>query len=356
MNKFIFNEKILNDVFQNTKIKKNEEKDFIFWAKNIVRSLSNNKIDTVNFNSGKISKFEGIAIEKAENLIPIFYLSNSKFLDALIVILDKFGFNYWEEKLSFLINKKDLEKLGYSNVLIYAYNNIFFIEKQNQNIKKLLEQLVQKIEEDKINYYSEVLQILLLLSNKKDLFGNEWLIKSIDKLIIKSQKNMSKQFSFVLEKMSYMLKELDFTNIKISKDLKKILRGDMVIIKNTDLFPFYCEVDVHKYWQEEKLVEQIVINNITIGFNLIVENFQRDVEVLDIYIKKPNKTSLAIVLMSDNQKTVEKIDGLVTDIFKMCKESEVLVREKFEKNILFLMLNDDLKTNTGSSSGRRTKI
>ena len=356
MNKFIFNEKILNDVLINTKIKKNEERDFLLWAKGIVKSLSNNKIDSIAFKSGQISKFEGIIVEKKQDLIPIFYLSNSKFLDALILILDKFGFKYWDEKLCFLINKKDLEKLGYSNVLIYAYNNISFVEQQNQNIKQLLVQLIDKVEEDKISYYSDILQVLLLLSNKKDLFGNDWLIWSIDKLIVKSQKNMSKQFSFILEKMSYMLKELDFTNIKISKYLKKILRGDMVIIKHTNLFPFYCEVDIHKYWQEEKLVEQIVINNITIGFNLIVENFQRDVEILDIYIKKPNKTSLAVVAMSDSQKTIEKIDGLMNDIFKMCKESEVLVREKFEKDILFLMLSDDLKTNSGNGSGRKTKI
>lgn len=357
MNKFIFNEIILNDILSQSKIKKNEYRDFLLWSKNIVKILSNNKTENIHFKSDRIDKFEGIIISSEKDLYPIFNLSNSVYLDRLIVLLNKFGFNYWKIKLEFLIDQNKLENTQYSNLLIYAYNNINFIEEENQKIKILLQKLVDKISEGKINYYSEVLQLLILIANKKDIFGNEWIIKSIDKLILRSQNNMSKQFSFVLQKMSYMLKELDFNGIKISKEFKKIIRGDMYMLKKTDLETFYCEVDVHKYWQEEKLVEQIVINNITIGFHLIVENFQRDVDVFDIYIKKPNKTSLALVSLSDNKNTIEKIDELVNRIFKMCKDSDVLMKDKFEKDILFLMLNDDLKTNAGSSSsGRKTKI
>ncbi len=357
MNNFIFNEKILNEILVHSKIKKHEHKDFLVWSKNIIKILSKNKIENIVFKFDKIDKFEGIEISSEKDLYPIFHINNSVFLDSLIFVLSKFGFDYWNTKIDFLIEQKNIENIQYSNVLVYAYNNINFIEIQNKKLKILLEKLVDKISDGKISYYSDVLQVLILLSNKKDLFGNEWIIKSIDSLIFKSKENMSKQFSFILEKMSYMFKELDFSDIKISKEFKRIIRGDMAIFKNSNLQPFYCEVDVHKYWQEEKLVEQIVINNITIGLNLIADNFQRDLDILDIYIKKPNKTSLALVVLSDNKKTIEKIDELVNRILKMCKESDVLVREKFEKDILFLMLNDDLKTNAGSTgSGRKTKI
>ncbi len=356
MNKFVFNEKILNDILIASKINKNEERDFLNWSQQLIRKASKNKIEKLNFKFGKIEKFESVPIEHKNDLSFIFYIPNSKFLDAFIVILKQFNFDYWDEKLGFLIDKKDIENIQYSNILVHAYNNIEFIDNNNQKLKVFLDNLIEKIEAGKIDYYSEVLQVLILLTNRKNDFGNGWLIKSIDKLIVKSQNNMSKQFAFILDKMSYMLKELDFTDIKISKQFKKIIRKDMIIYKNKNLYPFYFEVDVQKYWQEEKLVEQIVLNNISIGFNLIVDNFQRDVDMLDVYIKKPTKTSLALVSLSDNQQTIEKIEGLVDRIFKMCKESDVLIKEKFEKDILFLMLNDDLKTNSGSSSGKKTKI
>ena len=354
MKNFIFNENIFNKVLTYSKINKYEEKDFLIWLNKVTKLMSRNKIINLKFKNGKLEQFSGVEIKKEEDLNFIFYLSNSKFLDALIKVLNNFEFNYWKQKLLFLINQKDIEDLSYSNILVHASNNDNFVIEENENFKILIENLIHKIKEDKINYYSDVFQVLILLIKFKEVFGNNWLVKSIDELMVKSKKKETKQFSFILDKMSHMFNNLDFSSIQISKHFKKILKGNMAIIKNNELKPIYCEINLYKFYQEEKLVEQIVINNITTGFNLIVENFQRDPDVFEIRLKNPNKTSIALIALSDTQKTIEKIDSLINEILKMCKENEVLIREKFEKQILFLMLNDDLKTNSGS--GRKTKI
>ncbi len=361
----IIDNKILNEIAN--EVQDLNPQDFLTWYASInnnfeldlnpfSRSEQLKKYFIVNKKVVTLKSFPKFEIKTEEELKSFLFKKHGVYTNPLIKILkDYFNINYWDKILDYCISfGSSVESSQYSSLLSYSVNNLDFVDDNIVNLKKLIDNIINKVEEKKLKYYSDILEFLSFTITEKDKFENDWIIKSINILVKDSFDNPTKQFKFILDKTIRQFPDLDFENKKISKEFKKILLGNLPIKRTPDIcYPYYFEINIQKFTQKQKVVPQIALNNAIVVLGLINEYLKEEYGVISHNVKV-EKHIVALSVIHDDENLSKKLDYLIDIMIKKIEENEVVEQKEFEKYVLYLNLNDNLSSS--GSGGKKTKI
>ncbi len=348
---------IKNNSFKNFKIENNfnYKKDFIDWYSSIntdflIEQKNESSLNKYFKNYKKnieIINLPDITIKDIKSFENLIITKHGRFREEFIDLLkSQFQINYWDELFK-IISKNDfpIHQINYTEILGYCVKNGYLIIEKKEEIVSIINNLLRLVKENKIKYTSDILEFVGNLIFFKGDYENSWIIESLDNLIINSEKNDTKMFTFQLDKISKHLHNLDFENVKISKEFKHILKGNLSIKRTPEVcYPFYFEVNTQKYTQQNNIVFQIFLSNTILVMTLLKNYLEQDSDVI-VHELKIEKSIVKLSAITENLRINQRLDYFINLLLEKSKENCVIDKSSFEKDMINYFLKEDMKTN-----------
>lgn len=348
---------IKSNKFKSFKIENslNYKRDFIDWYLliNTDFSIENKSESFINryFKTFKkkteVIGLPDLVIKDQKDFEKIIVAKHGRFREDFILLLEnELKVDYWDEFFRIVSYENfPISQINYTEVLAHCIKSGNLIEEKREEIKNIVNKLLLLTKEGKIKYSSDILEFVGNLIFHKDSYDNKWIVQSLDTLILYSEKNDTKMFNFQLDKITKVLHYLDFKDVKISKDFKNIIKGNLSIKRTPEVcYPFYFELNVQKYSQQNKGVYQILLTNSIVVLNLLKNYLEEDSDVIT-YDLKSEKSIIKISALTENLKVNQRLDYFIDLLLEKSKENFVLDRAIFEKDMINLFLKEDMKTN-----------
>ncbi len=340
--------------------------DFAYWVNGFNPEFSLNKnsdmvryeLDTYFVGKGEHTKVKNIPnfeINSIEQLRKFISYPHGTQRDAVITILaEDFGINYWQEVLSLCCDKNEKQKHNMTiQVLAHSVNNSEFTNKNVNPLKELVEEVIDFKNKSKNKYYTDVLQYLSFSIANKELFGNKWIINNLDKIFSEPNDGSSKQFNFILDKVSKQFIDLDFSNINISTGFKKIIKGKLPLRQTVSCIPYFWQIDMARYSMSNRVVQSILQTNCNLGLVVINKFLEAQPEVLNSSLKK-EKNLMTLSVLHEDPKLNAKIDVFLNIILEKTAINAMVEEKDLERALLFADLTDKFSEN--KKQEKRTKI
>jgi hypothetical protein len=352
MNKIVLNNKNLTFIAKELG-KEFNKIEFLNWYAQI---NSNFKYGQGSMPSGDINKYFSNSKEHLKVFeLPELEITNEKdfkkllvyphgsYREPLIKVLEnEFGINYWEETLKIACEDKQLGYSAYYGLLSHSMNDWEFTEKNIKEIKKFIDIFVDSINNSKSKRFSEVLQYVSFAIPNKEVFGNAWLVATLNQIFKDPDDGSSKSFSFQVDKLSPQFMDLDFSGVSLYPELKKVLKGKLPLTKSGDNTKvFFIEIDYPRYCMQHKTVQQLLQTNCITGFDIIEKYLNDETDVLSHYVKRDkNKISLSVI--HEDPKLNDKLNILVDTILNNTQLNKIVDKSDFEKALIYINLNDTM--------------
>jgi hypothetical protein len=291
----------------------------------------------------KLFEFPELEINDRESLKKLLCYSHGSYRVPLIQVLkNDFKIDYWNEVLNFACENKDLGYSTYYSLLSHSMNDGDFTETNIDKIKDFLDKFISSINQSKNKRFSEILQYISFAIGNKDLFGNDWLVDSLNRIFKNPDDGSSKNFNFQVDKISQHFMNLDFSKTILNPELKRVLKGKLPLTtSNESTKPFFWSIDIPRYCMTHKLVQQLLLSNCITGMDIIEKYLKDDAEVLSHFVKREkNKISLSVIY--ENPKLEKTLNVLLDMILKKTEMNTVINSDDFEKSFVFIDLNDSM--------------
>ena len=340
--------------------------DFIYWIKGINHKFkydpqsTMNRSELNNYFEGKggntkVKNIPPLEINNEEQFKRFISYSHGVHREPLIKVFNEdFGIDYWKEVLNLCCEENSHKNHTLNHlVLAHSMNNLEFAEAHVDKLKKLVDKLIFIANKSKNSHFTEVLQYLSFTIIQKDLFGNNWIVESLNNVFSEPSDGSSKQFNFVLDKLSRQFIDLDFSNFHLNTGFKKVLKGKIPLKKTTDCFPYFWQLDIPRYCLANKVVAQILNTNCVSGLEVVDKFLKDQADVLTHFVKR-EKNMISLSILHEDPKLNAKIDALLQTILDKSANNIVIQPNDFEKSLLFVELNE--KMTLSDKKEKKTKI
>jgi len=294
----------------------------------------------------KLFEFPEVEINDEKKLKEILDYAHGSYREPLIQVLkDDFGIDYWQEILKFAVNN---EKLGYSSyygLLSHSMNDYEFTENNIDSFKTFLDNFISSINQSKYKKFSEIIQYMSYAITNKDLFGNDWLVNSLNQIFKTPDDGSSKNFNFQVDKLSHHFMNLDFSKVLLNPELKRVLKGKLPLTTTSEIAkPFFWSIDLPRYCMTHKVVQELLSGNCITGMEIIDSYIKDDSDVLSHFIKREkNKISLSVI--HESSKLEDKLNVLLEMMLKKTEMNTLVDRSDLEKSLVLIDLKDNMQVN-----------
>lgn len=278
--------------------------------------------------------------EKQLSLSNFILKEHGFYREPIIKILkEDFSIDYWQELINLLESRHKPHLEATSTLIRYLPKNNEFAQKNARKIEKIV---VDNIGKQNKTRNLNILMFFDYALDNTDIYDNNWIIKTLNKFL-DQEINNSKSTTYHLDKISKKLQALDFSEEKPSKELKKLLKGQLDI-EYSEPLAFFWKMDLSRFSHKNKLNMDILIQNITTCIPVVEMFLEQQEEIFDFNINKA-KNIVKLTVMHESPGLNSKLKKMMTAITDMALKGDILEHTNAEKILLYLNLSEDLQIN-----------